>query len=90
LQDCSTKQVALPFFLTSFGENYNTQKEIKQQTRGKDMTESEIRRMEGEIRARKDDGEHNTKIAVVSILLGCFAGVLGALLAQWVINTFLK
>lgn len=54
------------------------------------MTESEIRRMEEEIRARKDDGEHNTKIAVVSILFGCFAGVLGALLAQWVINTFLK
>lgn len=54
------------------------------------MTESEIRRMEEEIRARKDDGEHNTKIAVVSILLGYFAGVLGALLAQWVINTFLK
>lgn len=54
------------------------------------MTESEIRRMEEEIRARKDDGEHNTKIAVVSILLGCFAGVLGALLAHWVINTFLK
>lgn len=54
------------------------------------MTESEIRRMEEEIRARKDDGEHNTKIAVVSILLGCFTGVLGALLAQWVINTFLK
>lgn len=54
------------------------------------MTEQEIGDMEEEIRARKDDGEHNTKIAVVSILLGCFAGVLGALLAQWVINTFLK
>ena len=54
------------------------------------MTEHEIREIEEEIRARKDDGEHNTKIAVVSILLGCFAGVLGALLAQWVINTFLK
>lgn len=54
------------------------------------MTEHEIREIEEEIRARKDDGKHNTKIAVISIVLGCFAGVLGALLAQWVINTFLK
>lgn len=54
------------------------------------MTEQEIGDMEKEIRARKDDGKHDAKIAVVSILLGCFAGVLGALLAHWVINTFLK
>lgn len=53
------------------------------------MTESEIRRMEEEIRARKSDGKHQTRIAVVSILLGSLAGVFGALLAQWVINTFL-
>ena len=52
------------------------------------MTEQEIGDMEEEIRARKDDDKHNTKIAVISILLGCFAGVLGALLAQLVINTF--
>lgn len=45
------------------------------------MTEQEIGDMEKEIRARKDDGKHDAKIAVVSILLGCFAGVLGALLA---------
>lgn len=53
------------------------------------MTESEIRHMEEKIRARKNDSKHNAKIAVVSILLGCFGGVLGAFLAQWVINTFL-
>ncbi len=53
------------------------------------MTDHELERAENEIRARKDDGKHQTRIAVVSILLGCFAGVFGALLAQWVINTFL-
>lgn len=54
------------------------------------MTDLELERAENEIRARKSDGKHQTRIAVVSILLGCFGGVLGALLAQWVINTFLK
>jgi hypothetical protein len=54
------------------------------------MTDLELERAENEIRARKSDGKHQTRIAVVSILLGSLAGVLGALLAQWVINTFLK
>lgn len=53
------------------------------------MTELDIKRMEEKIRARNNDSKHNAKIAVVSILLGCFGGVLGAFLAQWVINTFL-
>ena len=53
------------------------------------MTDHEIELIEREIRARKEH-DYSGKIRIVSILLGCFGGVLGALLAQWVINTFLK
>lgn len=34
------------------------------------MTGLELERAENEIRARKSDGKHQTRIAVVSILLG--------------------